>query len=270
MNSKFLVNFTTLVLAAPLLVGCGALPKKPTSSYSLQRLAVPEVAAEPLKVGLQVGIADMHKVILPDTANASPDYNCDKIINCVVDDSTFTHADITVMQGLAFNYNTQLNRIGATWQFYGDYASASKAGNFSQALVFGYSRDKESESDLSVEGEILTEFNPRSWQQSTDSLDIGWVGGYRVADQWLVYGGPFAIFHTIDNSVQLEKQLNADIISMENNFQFKGRQIGANIALRFEATSWLNFDIEFVSSQYRMNQQSNRDSQFNFAVATRF
>lgn len=266
----FALKLSVIVMSSAILVGCGSVPRKPASSYSLQRFITPEVASEPLKVAGQAGYANMHKVILPTTQEGSPDFQCEGTLYCRVDESTFIRGDITVASGVAFNYNTQLNRIGATWQFYGDYSDQAKAGNFSQALVIGYSRDKDEESTPEELGDVNNGFNSRLWHQSTSSLDIGWVGGYRLADDWLVYGGPFTIVHDIDNTVNVEKQVDFEVIRLQNKYAFKGRQVGANIALRYEVLDWLDFHLEFVSSRYRLNNVTNSDSQFNFMVGTRF
>ena len=79
-------------------------------------------------------MANMHKVILPTTQEGSPDFQCERYIDIARVDESTLYADVSVIKGISFNYNTQLNRIGAIWQFYGDYSDQTKAGNFSQAL----------------------------------------------------------------------------------------------------------------------------------------
>ena len=267
---NFALKLSVIMISSSLLIGCGVIPQKPTSSYGLQRFAVPEVASKPLKFSVKTGVADMYKVTLPATENGSPEFHCERELTCSVDDSGYTYADVSVIKGISFNYNTQLNRMGAIWQFYGDASDQTKAGNFSQALVVGFSRDKDENSLPYIADEDPTVFNPRTWSQSTSSVDIGWVGGYRLSDDWLVYGGPFVNYHDIDKSIHFEKQINFDVFKMKQDYALKGRQVGAVIALRYDILSWLNVDVEFVSARYTMNNVSNRDSQFNFMVGTRF
>lgn len=267
---NFMLKLSVIVLSSAGLIGCGVIPKKPTSSYGIQRFAVPEVAEKPLKFNLKAGAAEMYKVMLPATENDTPEFNCDRDGTCYANDPDFMYADVSVIKGISLNYNTQLNRIGAIWQFYGASSDQAKAGNFSQAIVVGFSRDKDSNELPEIADSDPTVFNARAWSQSTSSVDIGWVGGYRLSDDWLVYGGPFVNYHDIDSSIHFEKRNNYDVFTMQQGYGLKGRQVGANIALRYDILSWLNVDVEFVSARYTMNNVSNRDSQFNFIIGTRF
>jgi len=266
MTNKSTIKFTVFTLSSLLLTGCGTI-QKPTSSYSLQRFASPEVAAEKWRPSAHVGSAKMHKVVLPESANSKPSFDCNASILCVEEDPYFFLGSLSVLPGLEFSFNSQLNRISATWQFYGDYHGNAKAGNISQALVMGVSGHSDSDKDISYfDIEVPNNFTKQSWDQTTKTLDIGWVGGYRIDDKWLVYGGPFVTYHKIDNTVEIK----TDISKIQNQYNFKGRQVGANIALQYAAFSWLDVNLEFVSARYRMNDGSINDSQVNFMLGSRF
>lgn len=255
-----------LACASLLLFGCGTI-QKPTSSYSLQRFATPEVAEEGWKPSLQIGFAEMHKVVLPDSANAKPSYDCNSAILCVENDPYFFQGNLSVISGLEFAFNSQLNRVSATWQFFGDFHEHAEAGNISQALVLGVSRHSESDTYVgNFDIEIPNGFTQHSWDQTTTSIDFGWVAGYRINENWLLYGGPFITLHDIDNSVTAQ----TDLDKIQQHFNFKGRQLGTNIALKYKAFSWLDVDLEFVSAKYELNDGSTNNNQFNLMFGTRF
>lgn len=265
-TNKNSLKIGAIAFSCLILVGCGTI-QKPTSSYSLQRFATPEIASEALSGSAYIGYAQMHKVVLPDSANGKPSFDCNPTILCVEEDPYFVQGSLAVMPGLEFSFNSQLNRIGATWQFYGDYRGNAKTGNISQALVFGVSSHSESDTDVgNFEIEVPSEFTKQSWDQTTKTIDIGWVGGYRIDEQWLVYGGPFITYHDIDNTVEIK----TDLSKIQNRYDFKGRQVGANIAMQYTGFSWLDINLELVSARYSMNNGSINDSQINMMLGTRF
>jgi len=265
-------KFTGLIATTLFLLGCETL-QKPTSSYSLQRLTAPEVAAQPWRASAHIGHAEMHKVVLPDSATSRPNFNCQDTPLCVVEGASFFSGNLTVLPGFAFAYNSQLNRVSATWQFAGDYADHAKPGNFSQALVLGASKHSDSDSAVELPS---TQFTGRtaagSWDQTTQAMDFGWIGGYRIHPDWLIYGGPFVTFHDIDNRVSTETR--AEVVNITNQFNFSARQLGANLAVQYQAFTLFDIPIElhleFVAARYRMNNGSIQDSQLNFMVGSRF
>ena len=269
-KASHILKISALTLSCATLIGCGTI-QKPTSSYSLQRFATPEIASEAWRGSAHVGYAQMHKVVLPDSANSKPNFDCKGTPLCVEKDPYFLSGGLSVMPGLAFDYNSQLNRISTTWQFDGEYQNNAKAGNISQALVLGYSSHSESDStDVNIQLELPGDFQLQSWDQTTKTIDIGWVGGYRIDDKWLVYGGPFVAFHDVDNSVSINRKSNTGLTKIDNQYNFSGRQLGANIALKYQVFYWLDLNLEFVSAQYRMNNYSTNDSQLNFMLGSRF
>jgi len=261
----YLLNIAVLVTCPIILAGCNTF-QKPSSSYSLQRFAVPEVASEAWKLSAHAGYAKIHKVVLPTTEAGMPNFDCKTNNSCVEDDHLFVAGDVSVAEGLAFTFNSQLNRISTTWQFYGENQGKAQAGNISQALVLGYSRHSDNSSTI---GDI-NNFNPAEWSQKTQTVDLGWVGGYRIDEQWLIYGGPFVSIHDIDNTVDTTTRTANEVIKTYNQFNFSGRQQGANIAVQYQTFSWLEVQLEWVFARYQMNNASVNDSQLNLMVGTRF
>ena len=147
-------------------------------------------------------------------------------------------------------------------------AGQAKAGNFSQALVLGYGlhKDHGAFGDAAVVVDANTSL---SWDQSTKSLDIGWVAGYRLNDDWLLYGGPFVVKHDIDMSSRF-RQPGDDYDTINPKRNFNGKQLGANIAAQYEFFHHMSLNLELISAKYRMDGVTQSDTQLNLMLGVRF
>lgn len=258
-------------LMSGVLLGCSNLPPA-TSSYSLQRFAVPEVASKSYEVDVHIGSAEMHKVSLPATQNGTPSFDCLELFDCHENDATFVQAGVSVLPGLALSYDNQLDRVGIIWQFAGAHLGDSKTGNFSQALVFGASGHSNAASSNQYKsnlgtGEII---RTDSWNQHTKAYDIGWVGGYRLNDDWLIYGGPFYTLHKIDLESRSEIYDVTPNVTVLGFYDFEGKQLGANIAAQYRFFDAMELNIELVSARYKLNSGSQTDTQVNLMLGARF
>lgn len=263
-NAAILALSTTLINT---LTGCSTV-KNPSSSYSLQRFAVPEVAAESWQAEVNVGGASMHKVVLPPNKTQKPIFTCNESTKCKTEDPAFLLAGVSVTPGLAFYYNAQLNRVSATWQYAGAYAGQATTGNFSQALVLGYSQHKD-HGNFGDATFIGGTNQTLSWRQSTSAVDFGWVGGYRLNSQWLVYGGPFVTLHDIDTSSFYLATGNINPVDNPDQ-NFKGKQMGANAAVQFQFFRNMNLNLELVGAKYRIDDVSKTDTQLNLMLGIHF
>lgn len=262
---KFVISVVATLVST--LTGCTTY-KNPSSSYGLQRFAVPEVAAESWQAEVNVGAATMHKVLLPPQNNQKPVFTCNKSTKCKTEEPVFVLAGLSVTPGLAFFYNARHNRVSATWQYGGDYAGQATTGNFSQALVLGFSTHK----DNGYFGDATFIGDPNetlAWDQSTSTIDFGWVGGYRLNNNWLVYGGPFVTLHDIDTSSNYTAA--GGLTQIKNPDQnFKGKQIGANAAVQYQFFRNMNVSVELVSANYRIDDVSQTDTQLNLMLGIHF
>lgn len=260
-----------LSLVSAAVVGCSNLPPA-TSSYSLQRFAVPEVANKSYAVDVHLGSAEMHKVTLPATQDGKPTFDCLELFDCEENDATFVQAGVSIVPGLAFSYDNQLDRIGVIWQFAGAHLGDSKTGNFSQAIVLGASGHSDQasanqyQSNLGVDTLVRTD----SWNQHTKAYDIGWVGGYRVDDNLLIYGGPFYTLHKIDLESRSEIYNVTPNVTVVGFSDFEGKQLGANIAAQYRFSESLEVNLEVVSARYKLNSASQTDTQLNLMMGARF
>lgn len=263
-NNLLSATITTTLL---LLAGCSTV-ENPASTYSLQRFAVPEVAAESWQAAIYAGSAETHKVVLPVQSSQKPNFSCNKSTKCKTEDPAFSIVGLSVASGLAFQYNPVMRRGSAIWQYGGEHAGKAKAGNFSQALVLGYGfhKDHGAFGDASVVVDANTSL---SWEQSTKSLDIGWVAGYRLNDDWLLYGGPFIVKHDIDMSSRF-RQPGDDYDTINPKRNFNGKQLGANIAAQYEFFHHMSLNLELISAKYRMDGVTESDTQLNLMLGVRF
>ncbi len=262
-------NVPNAVVATTLMVlaGCSTV-ENPASTYSLQRFSVPEVAAESWQADIYVGSAETHKVVLPVHSSQKPNFNCNKSSKCKTETPVFTAVGLSVAKGIAFQYNAALRRGSAIWQYSGEHAGQAKTGNFSQALVLGYGLHK----DQGAFGDAaftVDENTSLSWQQSTESVDLGWVAGYRLNDDWLLYGGPFIVKHHIDMSSRF-RQPGHDQETINPQRKFHGNQVGGNIAAQYKFTRGMTLDLELVSAKYRMDGVSQSDTQLNLMLGVHF
>lgn len=263
-NNLGIVAFATMLVT---LAGCSTV-ENPASTYSLQRFAVPEVAAESWQAAIYVGSAETHKVVLPVHSSQKPNFTCNKSTKCKTEDPAFSTVGLSVAPGVAFQYNPALRRGSAIWQYGGDHAGQAKAGNFSQALVLGYGFHKDR--GLFGDAALVVDANTSlSWDQSTKSVDIGWVAGYRLNDDWLLYGGPFVVKHDIDMSSRF-RQPGDDYDTINPKRNFNGNQLGANIAAQYEFFHRMNLNLELVSAKYRMDGVTQSDTQFNLMLGVNF
>lgn len=263
-NNLLSATMTTTLL---LLAGCSTV-ENPASTYSLQRFAVPEVAAESWQVGIYAGSAETHKVVLPVHSAQKPNFSCNKSTKCKTEEPVLSTFGLSVAPGLAFQYNPVMRRGSAIWQYSGDFAGQAKAGNFSQALVLGYGlhKDHGAFGDASVVVDANTSL---SWDQSTKSLDIGWVAGYRLNDDWLLYGGPFVVKHDIDMSSRFRQPGDYDD-TINPKRKFYGNQLGANIAAQYEFFHRMSLNLELVTAKYRMDGVTQSDTQLNLMLGVHF
>lgn len=250
-----------------MLAACSTV-KNPTTTYSLQRFVVPEVAAQSWRPAIYAGVAQTHKVVLPVHSAQQPNFSCNDQTKCKNEEPIFSMLALSVAPGVVFHYNTALRRVSATWQYAGEYAGQAKAGNFSQALVLGYGLFKDSGNfgDASV----VVDANPTlSWDQSTQSIDIGWVAGYRLNDHWLLYGGPFVLKQDVDLSSRFMAPGDG-YETMNAKQNFKGTQVGANIATQYRLSRRTTVNLELVSAKYRMEQSQKTNTQLNLMLGIHF
>ncbi len=250
-----------------MLAACSTV-KNPTATYNLQRFVVPEVAAQSWRPAIYAGVAQTHKVVLPVHNSQQPNFSCNNQTKCKNEEPIFSMLALSVAPGVVFHYNTALRRVSATWQYAGEYAGQAKAGNFSQALVLGYGLFKDS-GNFGDASEIADANPTLSWDQSTHSMDIGWVAGYRLNDNWLLYGGPFVLKQDVDLSSRFMASGDGyETIHAKQNF--KGTQVGANIATQYRLSRRTTVNLELVSAKYRMEQSQKTNTQLNLMLGIHF
>jgi len=105
--------------------------------------------------------------------------------------------------------------VGGKYQFLGEPRLRAKEGNFSLAgtLAPGLYLFEANYGDDNIDGLI--------W-----SVDTSLVAGYRLADNVLIYGGPFYAYHALDSDITVN--------NFERGLSGHGNQFGANLGVRFE------------------------------------
>jgi hypothetical protein len=144
------------------------------------------------------------------------------------------------------------NKISVKYQFYGDTGDKATKGNYSQAVSVGLAAYDDSASGLFTErtnttnedgAEIeLTTFT--DYDQDTYTLDVAWIHGYRLNDNFMFYGGPFFIHGKLDGdlvnrtTVTMEPSTGSTPLSDGNqtrtNLDSTGNMLGINVAGEYE------------------------------------
>ncbi len=135
--------------------------------------------------------------------------------------------------------------LGGKYQFLGEPRLRAKKGNVSLAGTLApaiYLFEANTGADT-IDGQI--------W-----SLDTSLVAGYRLADNVMVYGGPFYAYHALDSDVTVN--------GVGRGFSGSGNQFGAHVGLRFE---WRYFAVMAEGAWSQADWEGVRDDVATFGIS---
>ncbi len=247
-----------VMLSTLLFTGCTTIaPKVHLDSYRLEN---PEVASTPLKVNIATGIVTDTELTVQDTTEDNIDGAEIRLLGKL---------GVTLAKGLQFSLSHSRSdryRLSAKYQFYGDNADLATQGNFSQAISLGYTNGVTSEAERVKDAESYSAKNYFEWELTTHTVDIAWILGYRVTDNFMLYGGPFVSYSMskgtrFKDSPQFERTLNLSGYMPGANLVFEYR-FDMGLALSLETLTYNN---RWESGKYRFS-----GSVMNFKIDYQF
>ena len=261
------------------LSGC-SVNTPPHTSLSLVRFESPELSAKPLSVQLNQGLSEDRIFTLSNNQESQVSYGCSQSDWTTVDgsceqDYAFLRGSLAIATGLEVAYTKHSDhRISVKHQFAGQHRENAAAGNWSQAVVVGYSwqqndYDRETfEQRYSSSPDIYLTHS--RWQQKTTGYDIGYVLGYRVSPRLLIYGGPYLYKGKLKGeqilTLMQDNSETESIIELDST----GRKLGLNLALQFNFGKYFVLQTEVVSSRLTWADVNKQASQINIMAGVQF
>ncbi|KZN65927.1 hypothetical protein N473_10185 [Pseudoalteromonas luteoviolacea CPMOR-1] len=235
-----------------ILSGCTSTPEADTGSV---RLDSPEVHSQPFHVKLAIGL---------DKGQPIPIGNAPLKSN---DTGLFVSGEMSLGAGFSAKYQTG-KAVKATlkYQFSGQHAETSQAGNVSHAITLGYLSDHESGVE-SKEESNLSPATSRAWDLDHDLIDIAWITGYRLSEETLLYGSVFYQTGEIDGTYYRTtyngcgEQYAAECTL--NHFSDDGSAFGVSLSLEYAFTKSFLGSFEVVHSRSNWFNRNEDDTLVN-------
>jgi len=285
--------YLSLITACFVLVGC----KSTETSLSTTRMDRPEISSKPLDARLNVGAGQRSVIDLTDDTLQffyTNQFNSDSTTFSIspepvgADTAPFAKLSLSVAPRFEVSYGAHDdNKIALKYQFYGDTADKATAGNYSQALSLGFARYKDDAKGLSMtkystvdeEGRIISLESFKDFEQDTYTVDLAWIHGYRVNDNFLLYGGPYFIYGVLSG-----EQINTyDTVDVEENgavttgtaqanidLDSNGNMLGLSVAGEYEFDFGLFLTLEFSAARIEWEGASATETNSALAIGYHF
>lgn len=190
-RARHLLMFASAALSA----GCPIRASLPAS-----RMESPETHGERLALGADLAIQAGNSLEFSDDYNATP----------ITDAPTYARSDLGLKTGGSIGVARRIdlslrggldttNVLQAKLQLLGEPRRVARQGNFSLAITGGVGYEGARGS-----GTGLIDSNTDSYALNSYVLDGSIIAGYRILDEVLIYGGPFAQRYGIDVTHELD------------------------------------------------------------------
>lgn len=222
------------------------------------RMESPESNGKLWRVGLGGGIASDHDVILVTDASARPPVTNQTTIQTNVQSLFFANIGLAQFIDLELRPTLPGTQLIAKFQFLGDSARESQAGNFSIAATVAVGAG-----NVSNSGNQDVLFGPGNagWNATASytAFDFGLVFGYRISDYVLLYGGPYLTRYNAKASIHQDAVTNPSYPAGDYTITGNGTQSGANFASQFTFSKEKHWSItaELVYSNIKWTNASN-------------
>ena len=274
-----LLKYGHYVLLLLVLSGC-SVNTPPHTSLSLVRFESPELSAKPLSVQLNQGLSEDRVVTLSNNQESQVSYGCSQPDWTSADGSceqeyVFLRGSLAVAKGLEVAYTKHADhRISVKHQFAGQHRENADEGNWSQAVVVGYSwqqndYDRATFDQLHSPSPDIYLTHSR-WEQKTTGYDIGYVLGYRVSPRLLIYGGPYLYKGKLKGEQFLTLTENNSETELIIDLDSTGRKLGLNLALQFNFGKYFVLQTEVVSSRLTWANVNKQANQINIMAGVQF
>ncbi len=247
-----------VMLSTLLFTGCTTIaPKVHLDSYRLEN---PEVASTPLKVNIATGIVTDTELTVQDTTEDNIDGAEIRLLGKL---------GVTLAKGLQFSLSHSRSdryRLSGKYQFYGDNADLATQGNFSQAISLGYAHGVTSDTERVIDAESYSAKNYFDWELTTHTIDIAWILGYRMTDNFMLYGGPF-IGYSMSKGTRFK-----DSAQFEKTLNLSGYMPGANLAFEYRFDMGLALSLEALTynNRWESDKYNLSGSVLNFKIDYQF
>lgn len=274
-----LLKYGHYVLLLLVLSGC-SVNTPPHTSLSLVRFESPELSAKPLSVQLNQGLSEDRVVTLSNNQQSQVSYGCSQPDWTSADGSceheyAFLRGSLAVAKGLEVAYTKHADhRISVKHQFAGQHRESAAEGNWSQAVVVGYSWQQNDYDRATFD--LLHSSSPdiylthSRWEQKTTGYDIGYVLGYRVSPRLLIYGGPYLYKGKLKGEQFLTLTENNSETELIIDLDSTGRKLGLNLALQFNFGKYFVLQTEVVSSRLTWANVNKQANQINIMAGVQF
>lgn len=135
----------------------------------MARFQSPEISSKPFEFSVSVGTN--HSLVTDIDPNESPNTDSNLRVN----------GSVSLGQGFELELN---EKLALRYQLAGAPKDQSTPGNLSHAISFGYGKDG-NDNSTGIDGGDLT------YKLKNHYYDLAWTTGYRLTEQWLVYGSVF-------------------------------------------------------------------------------
>lgn len=276
-----------------ILSGC----KATETSLSTTRLDSPEISGERYDVKVTVGGGTRAEVNLTGAQEGSVDFlfgsslpaeDTSELAPVITgeDPAPFAKVGLSIAPKWEVSFSSQYdNKLSLKYQFQGDSANTAKKGNYSQAVSFGVALYEDENFDtregLAAE---LNEFDirddrviERNFRQDTFVFDLAWIHGYRLTDQFIVYGGPYAMFGNLNGEQvttirTIARDDPSDISEVSRNVDLNsdGHMIGANVVAEYQFSFGMLVSLEYSAARIKWEDDSGNASSLAFQFGFQF
>lgn len=236
-------------------------------THNETRLMNPEVSNQQWAGRLAVG-RDARSQVITDVR----EHNNESFSSSPDDEFLFTEIALAKSGVELFHRSSQGETIGIKYQFSGQHSEAAQSGNIAQAIAFSVEFSNENEGSYYRYNDnacIVDEpCHPSDtstyehWQNKTKTLDLAWIGGYRINKNLIIYGGPYIQYGKI--------YINSDSQDYELLSDQSARKLGLSLALEHRFNNKIGVAAEIVGSNTKWHNRSLSNTGASFKVDYQF
>ncbi|AOT06915.1 hypothetical protein [Pseudoalteromonas luteoviolacea] len=239
------------------LSGCESTP--PEADPGSVRLDSPEVHSQPFNVKLAIGSDKGRSIPIDDSPLGSNEAG------------HYASAEMSLGGGFSAKYQVGKAVKGSIkYQLSGQNAETAQAGNISHAITLGYLTDHESGREKGKNDDSPS----RDWELDHDLIDVAWITGYRLSEDFLVYGSVFYQFGEIDGayySTYIEGCGESRAPEcVQSRFSDDGSAYGLSLSVEYAITKHFLYSLEVSHSRTNWFNRNENDTLVNGNITYQF
>lgn len=226
------------------LIGCGTAP-----SFSLNetRMQSPEVVGDSWSARVGAGRDQRSVVGITNKDDSDGD-----------GDFLFLDAALGYQGFELFFFGSRAETLGIKYQFAGDNSKQATAGNISHAISLSVENSNSNIGYYGSQSEQDCSPDCIRWSTKIRTLDLAWIAGYRVDENFIFYGGPYIQHGYL--------RVTSDLVADSELDGRSARKVGLSLAGEYRFHYGLGLTLEIARSKTRWHDLLENHTGVSFKI----